>query len=65
MQTLLGYLVAIALIATVVVLLVGLFGMAQGKGFNQKYNNVLMRARLITQLTTVILMLAYFMIRSG
>jgi hypothetical protein len=60
MQAILGFLVVVALIATVGVLLVGLVGMARGGEFNKKYGNHLMRARVISQGSTVLLMLVYF-----
>ena len=63
MQSVLGYLVVIALIATVAVLFIGLFGMARGGGFNEKYGNILMRARISFQLATVALMIAYYAVK--
>ncbi len=60
MQSFLGYLVVIALIATAGVLLVGLIGMMRGGEFNKKYGNAMMRARIVSQASTVILLLAYF-----
>jgi len=64
MQSVLGFLVVVALIATVAVLFVGLFGMARGGEFNQKYSNILMRARLGTQLATITLLVAYFVVQN-
>jgi len=60
MQSILGFLVVIALIATVASLFVGLIGMARGRGFNDKYGNIMMRARIGSQLATVLLLLAYY-----
>jgi len=62
MQSILGYLVVVALITTVVVLFAGLFGMARGRGFNDKYGNIMMRARIGSQLATVVLMIAYVVV---
>ncbi len=59
-QSILGFLVVVALIATVVTLFTGLIGMARGRGFNEKYGNIIMRARIGSQLATVLLLLAYF-----
>jgi len=64
MQSVLGFLVVVALIATVAVLFVGLIGMARGGAFNQKYSNILMRARLGTQLATISLLVAYFVVQN-
>jgi hypothetical protein len=64
MQSVLGFLVVVALIATVAVLFVGLIGMARGGDFNRKYSNILMRARLGTQLATITLMIAYFAVQN-
>ena len=60
MQSVIGVLLAISLVATLLVLFVGLVGMARGGEFNKKYNNHIMRARIITQALTVLLFLAYF-----
>ena len=43
------YLLIIAMVATVVVLVVGIIGMAVGGEFNKKYGNLLMRWRVILQ----------------
>jgi hypothetical protein len=60
MQTLIGYLLAFSLVATLLVLAVGIVGMARGGEFNKKYNNIIMRARIGTQALTVLLFMAYF-----
>jgi len=60
MQSILGFLVVVALIATVLVLFAGLIGMARGREFNDKYGNIMMRARIGSQLATVLLLVAYF-----
>ena len=62
MQTVIGYLLALSLIATLLVLVVGLIGMARGGDFNSKYNNIIMRARISTQAFTVLMFVAYFVV---
>jgi hypothetical protein len=63
MQSILGFLVIVALIATVASLAVGLIGMARGRDFNEKYGNIIMRSRIISQLATVLLLVAYFVVK--
>lgn len=58
----LGILVIVGLAITLGILLVGVFGMAQGGEFNRKYGNLLMRARVVSQFAVVILLLALFLI---
>ena len=65
MNSVLGILVVIGLVVTLGILLVGVFGMAQGGEFNRKYGNLLMRARVISQFAVVILLLALFLIAGG
>jgi hypothetical protein len=62
MRGLLTVLVVIGLIVTLGVLLVGVFGMAQGGEFNRKYGNRLMRARVISQFAVVVLLALLFML---
>ncbi len=50
-------LVLIGLFTTLVILLVGVIGMAQGGEFNKKYGNKLMRMRVFAQFATIILLL--------
>ena len=50
-------LVLIGLFATLVILLVGIIGMARGGEFNKKYGNKLMRMRVIAQFATILLLL--------
>ncbi len=49
--------VLIALLITLGILLTGVIGMARGGEFNQKYGNKLMRMRVISQFTALMLML--------
>jgi hypothetical protein len=60
MKTVLGYLVVIALITTLLVLISGVLTMVRGREFNEKYSNIMMRARVGSQAVTILLMLAYF-----
>lgn len=55
----LAVLVIIGLAVTLGVLLTGVLGMLRGGTFNQKYGNHLMRARVISQAVTVLLMMVY------
>ena len=57
MESVLIVLIIVALIATLGVLAAGLIAMFRGGEFNQKYGNLLMRARIGTQVTTVLLLL--------
>lgn len=52
-----NYLIIAALVATVVVVLVGILTMSKGGEFNRKYGNKLMRLRLVMQAVVVVLML--------
>jgi len=62
MRSVLIVLVVIGLVVTLGILLVGVFGMAQGGEFNRKYGNVLMRARVVSQFAVVLLLLALFVL---
>lgn len=61
METVLIVLIIIALAATFIVLGVGLLSMLRGGEFNRKYGNLLMRARVGTQVTTVVLLIVWFL----
>ncbi|MBL4665844.1 MAG: twin transmembrane helix small protein [Sneathiella sp.] len=52
-----NYLIIAAVAATVLVVTVGLIGMARGGEFNKKYGNKLMRLRLVMQAIAVLLLL--------
>ena len=58
----LAILIGIALIATLLILFSGIFGMLGGSKFNDKYSNTMMRARVISQGITLLLLLAYFLV---
>ena len=54
----------LGLFATLIILLVGVIGMARGGEFNEKYGNKLMRARVISQfLALVFIALAVYSAR--
>lgn len=53
-------LLALALLAVMVALFVGLFSMAKGGDFNDKYGNKLMRLRVIMQFVAIILFAMIF-----
>jgi preprotein translocase subunit SecG len=50
---------AIACLAVVVVLMVGVGGFAKGGAFNRKYANKLMRLRLLAQFIAVVLIVVF------
>jgi hypothetical protein len=60
MSNFLLVLVLMSLTATVAVLAVGLGGFIQGRAFNQRWGNSLMRARVVLQGLTILLLLLYF-----
>jgi hypothetical protein len=51
--------VAIACLAVVAVLMVGVGGFARGGTFNRKYANKIMRLRLLMQFIAVVLIVAF------
>ena len=55
-------LIIIALAATLGVLGLGLVSMLRGGDFNRRYGNKLMRARLITQGVTLVLVILFFVL---
>ena len=50
---------AIACLAVVVVLIVGVGGFAKGGAFNRKYANKIMRLRLLAQFIAVVLIVVF------
>ena len=56
------YLVGAALVVVVVILFYGLFAMARGGAFNQRWGNRLMRLRVIAQGLAITLIVIYFLI---
>jgi len=65
MESVLIALIVIALGATLGVLAVGLVSMSRGGEFNRRHGNKLMRARIGTQLSTVVLILIYYLAYVG
>jgi len=55
MSDVIPFFILAAILATVGVLMAGLFGMARGGKFNSKYSNKLMRARIVFQFLAVAL----------
>jgi hypothetical protein len=53
-------LIAIAMFLTLAVLVVGVFSMAKGGEFNEKYGNKLMQARVICQGVAILLFILAF-----
>ena len=62
MKSVLAVLIIIALAATLLILLAGVAGMVRGSEFNKKYGNLMMRARVASQATTIVLLVAYFLL---
>lgn len=60
MKTLIGALVIVALAATLFIMGAGMISMFKGGDFNKSYGNLLMRARIISQGTTVALLALWF-----
>jgi hypothetical protein len=58
MVTILAILLGVTLLAVLGVLLAGVVGMGGGGGFNSKYGNKLMRARVMLQGLAIALMIA-------
>ena len=54
------FLTGIFLIGTLVTMLVGAFAMGRGGAFNEKYGNLLMRARTVCQGGTIVCPLLMF-----
>lgn len=56
------YLIGAAMVATLLVLLVGLVAMLRGGKFNQRYGNKLMRLRILMQVIAVALFVIFALI---
>ncbi|GAB4390927.1 twin transmembrane helix small protein [Albidovulum sp.] len=56
--------VAIACLAVVVILMIGIGGFARGGAFNRKHGNRLMRYRIIAQAIAIALILLFVFMRS-
>ncbi len=57
--------VAIACLAVVAVLMVGIGGFARGGDFNRKYANKIMRLRLLLQFIAVVLIVLFVYLTRG
>jgi uncharacterized membrane protein affecting hemolysin expression len=55
--------VAVAVLAVLVILMIGIGGFAKGGEFNRKHGNRLMRYRIYAQAVAIALILAYVAIR--
>ncbi len=58
-------LAAIAVLAVIVVLAIGIGGFAKGGEFNAKHGNKMMRLRLIAQGVAVVVIMVVIWLRSG
>lgn len=56
--------IVIAMVAVVIILLVGIGGFAKGGAFNKKYGNKMMQARIAAQFVAIVLILIYVYLRS-
>ncbi len=65
MSSIVFVLVGIALAATLAVLMAGVFTMARGGEFNQKYGNHLMRWRVILQGAALVLLVLAMLLANG
>ncbi|WP_137699472.1 twin transmembrane helix small protein [Marimonas lutisalis] len=59
------WVVAIACIAVLFILMIGVGGFAKGGDFNRKHANRIMRYRIIAQAVAIALILLFVWIRSG
>jgi hypothetical protein len=65
MQSVISVLLVLSLIGVAGVLVVGIVGMLRGGDFNKRYGNLLMRARVATQLFAVAMFVLYFLVGRG
>lgn len=49
--------------ATLAIMLTGVFGMAQGGAFNKRYGNKLMRLRILFQLAAILCLCGFLLAR--
>ncbi|MEM7617654.1 MAG: HIG1 domain-containing protein [Pseudomonadota bacterium] len=54
------YLVLVPMLLTFIILIMGLLVMAMGDRINKKYSNMMMQARVIMQVITVLLLMVLF-----
>lgn len=64
-QAPLYFIVVVAVLAVLVVLMIGLGSFTKGGEFNRKYSNKLMRLRIIAQAIAVALILLYVALRGN
>lgn len=57
--------VAVAVLAVVVILMIGIGGFAKGGDFNRKHANRIMRYRIMAQALAVVLILLFILFRGG
>lgn len=62
MDKLVFFLIPIGLLATLVVLGVGIYSMAKGGAFAKEHSNRLMRLRVVAQGVTIVLMLLFLVL---
>ena len=60
LKSIVAVLIAISLVVTLLVLFSGIFNMFRGSEFNRRYGNHMMRARVISQGITILLLIVYF-----
>lgn len=65
MTSILPFILAIAMIATVIVLFIGLISFASNSKFNAKHGNRLMRARVILQAVAIAIFLIFLLMSLG
>lgn len=56
--------IVLAMLAVLVVLMLGIGGFAKGGAFNKKYSNKMMRYRIALQFVAIVLILIYVYFRS-
>ena len=60
-MTFMNILLIVAMLATVVVLFIGIFGFLRGGAFNELYGNKLMRARVSLQFLALAILVVLFL----
>jgi hypothetical protein len=60
-MTFMNILLILAMLATVIVLFIGIIGFLRGGAFNEKYGNKLMRARVGLQFTALAILVVLFL----
>ena len=65
MDSIFYYIVVIAILAVLVILMIGLGAFTKGGEFNRKYANKLMRMRIIAQAVAVLLIILFALYRGN